>query len=240
MANMASKSRSVTSAPGSLPESGSSKKDISSFLEAARETPTNPGGRLIFALDATMSRQPTWDRACQIQASMFETAAKTSGLAVQLVYFRGFGECRASKWVMSGAALAGLMTKIDCRGGTTQIDKVLTHATKETRQNKVAAIVYIGDAMEEDVDKLCAQAGKLGLLGVKAFVFQEGRDPVTESAFREIARLTNGAFMRLSGNSAGELEDLLRAVAAYATGGQAALLSHGGKNAKLLIEQIRR
>ena len=220
-------------------QAASSKKDISSFLKVARETAANPGGRLIFALDATMSRQPTWDRACQIQASMFETAAQASGLAVQLVYFRGFGECRASKWVMNGKALSGLMTRIDCRGGATQIAKVLSHAIAETRKNKVAALVFIGDAMEEEIDRLCDLAGKLGLMGVKAFVFQEGNDRQTETAFREIARLTNGAYMRLSSNAASELEELLRAVAAFAAGGTAALEAHGGKKARLLIEQLK-
>ena len=61
-------------------------------------------GRLIFALDATMSRQPTWDIACKLQGEMFETARALGGLDVQLVYFRGFGECRASRLVARGRA----------------------------------------------------------------------------------------------------------------------------------------
>ena len=56
-------------------------------------------GRLIFALDATMSRQPTWDSACALQADMFREAASIGGLDIQLVYFRGLSECRASGWV---------------------------------------------------------------------------------------------------------------------------------------------
>ena len=36
--------------------------------------------RLIFALDATMSRQPTWDTACQLQGQMFSTAGKLGTL----------------------------------------------------------------------------------------------------------------------------------------------------------------
>src|SRR5690554_1404849 len=85
-------------------------------------------GRLLFALDATMSRQPTWDLACQLQAEMFEAVADSGGLNVQLIYFRGFGECRASKWVADPRALANLMTGIECRGGHTQISKVFSHA----------------------------------------------------------------------------------------------------------------
>lgn len=218
----------------------SSKQDVANFIQATKEAAVKPSGRLVFALDATMSRQPTWDRACQIQASMFETAAQTSGLAVQLVYFRGFGECKASKWVTNANSLAGMMTGIDCRGGTTQISKVLSHTRNETRKERVAALVFIGDAMEERVDQLCNLAGELGVHGTKAFMFQEGSDATTESAFREIARLTNGAYMRLGSNSAKELEDLLRAVAAYAAGGLKALEGHGGKPGQALLEQLKR
>ncbi|MCW2307250.1 VWA domain-containing protein [Rhodobium gokarnense] len=222
----------------------SSRGEIDAFLNAAKSLgPRAEGrGRLVFALDATMSRQPTWDRACSLQAEMFEEAAKIGSLDVQLVYFRGFGECRASKWVKNARALADLMTRIDCRGGHTQIGKVLAHALKETKKEKVQALVYIGDCMEENADDLCAKAGELGLHGVPVFLFQEGGDPVADRAFKEIARLTKGVHLRLDAASAKELGQLLRGVAAYAAGGRKALqdMSKGGaKGATLLLEQMR-
>ena len=155
---------------GAVGETVSSAGEIASFLAQARRSDPSAAGRLIFALDATMSRQPTWDRACQIQASMFDAVAKAGGLSVQLVYFRGFGESRASKWVMNAKALADLMTGIDCRGGQTQIAKVLSHANKENARKKVDALVFIGDAMEEEPDRLCQLAGELGLADVVRFV----------------------------------------------------------------------
>ena len=133
-------------------------------------------GRLIFALDATMSRQPIWDTACRLQADMFREAAAIGGLDVQLVYYRGLAECRASRWVSQAERLAELMARIDCRGGHTQIGKVLAHAARETERRKVQALVFVGDAMEEKLDDLCQAAGELGLLGVPAFMFQEGGD----------------------------------------------------------------
>jgi hypothetical protein len=175
--------------------------------------------RLVFALDATMSRQPTWDLACRVQGEMFKTTADLGGLAVQLVYFRGFDECRASRWVIAPAALTGLMTQIDCRGGHTQIARVLRHVRGETQNSAVKALVYVGDAMEEPIDDLCALAGELGLTGVKAFMFHEGHDAVAGRAFQEIARLTGGAYARFDANAPQSLAGLLRAVAAYATGG---------------------
>ena len=113
---------------------GGSRSDIDAFLRDAKALApaSGGGGRLIFALDATMSRQPTWDTACRLQGEMFEEAAKIGSLTIQLVYFRGFNECRASRWVSDGRALRDLMTGIDCRGGNTQIAKVLRHARGET------------------------------------------------------------------------------------------------------------
>ena len=204
------------------------RADVDTFLAQVKATPPVAkagNGRLIFAMDATMSRQPTWDAALQTQAQMFSEAGSVGGLDVQLVYFRGFGECRASKWVSNADALARLMTTVDCRGGNTQILKVLKHIRKEAEASKVDAVVYVGDCMEENVDHLCQLAGELGLLGVKMFMFQEGSDAVAERSFREIARLTGGAYSRFDASSARQLRELLGAVAAYAAGGRAALVA---------------
>src|SRR5947208_17043517 len=138
------------------PAAGSSRPEIDAFITRARTLAPSvePGkrGRLIFALDATMSRQPTWDTACKLQGEMFREAAAIGGLDVQLVYFRGLSECRASRWVSDGAGLGDLMARIDCRGGHTQIRKVLSHARAEFNKAKVQALVYVGDAMEGAID----------------------------------------------------------------------------------------
>jgi hypothetical protein len=228
------------------PAAASSRAEIDAFISRARTLapPTEPGrrGRLIFSLDATMSRQPTWDTACRLQGEMFREAAAVGGLDVQLVYYRGFNECRASGWVSDGGRMADLMARIDCRGGHTQIGKLLAHARRETAKAKVQAMVFVGDAMEEAVDDLAAAAGELGLLGVPALMFHEGSDPVAERAFREIARLTRGAYCRFDTGAADVLKELLRAAAIYAAGGIRALndLSeqrHAG--ARLLLSQLR-
>ena len=219
----------------------SSQSEIDAFLAQARSiAPAGEGrGRLIMALDATMSRQPTWDIACKLQAEMFQEAGKIGSLDIQLIYFRGFGECRASKWVSDGRELSGLMTGIQCRGGQTQIGKVLTHARRENARKKVAVMVFVGDALEEPIDDLAAKAGELGLLGVRVFAFQEGRSPVVERGFREIARLTGGAYARFDTNAAGQLRELLRAAAVFAVGGLKALADKGGAGGRRLLEQMR-
>ena len=243
-----SKNRSDAPAPvkgkaGPVPVSP--RSEIDAFLAQVKTLSPSvaPGqrGRLIFALDATMSRQPTWDSACRLQADMFKEAAAIGGLDVQLVYYRGLTECRSSQWVSQPERLASLMDKIDCRGGHTQIGKILGHARREGEGRKVQAVVFVGDAMEEPIDDLCAAAGELGLLGVPVFMFQEGAEPVAEQAFREIARLSRGAYCRFAPGAAHELAELLRAAAAYAAGGMKALADLSARKsagAQMLLRQM--
>jgi hypothetical protein len=228
------------------PAPASSRPEIDAFLEKVKglgpAATAGKRGRLVFALDATMSRQPTWDSACALQADMFREAASIGGLDIQLVYFRGLSECRASGWVAGSEKLGQLMSRIDCRGGHTQIGKVLSHARKEHGRKRVPALVFVGDAMEEKIDDLSAAAGELGLLGVPVFMFQEGGDPVAETAYREIARLSRGAYCRFDTGSAQQLAELLRAVAAYAAGGLKALADLSARKsggARLLLAQMK-
>lgn len=221
------------------------RDEVSAFIEAAKRvspTPQKRGkGRLVLAMDATMSRQPMWDRALAIQSEMFTEAGKVSGLDVQLVYFRGFDECRASKWTGDATGLARLMTGVECRGGNTQIGRVLKHIQAEARAGKVNAAVYVGDAVEEGIDGLCRLAGELGLLGVPLFMFQDGSDPGAAKAFREMARLSHGAYHQLGPRATAILRQLLGAVAAYAAGGREALESlkgAGGSASQLLLSQL--
>lgn len=230
---------------GSLPDATSSAaEDIAAFVAKARAmSPHAPGsrGRLIFALDATMSRQPTWDMACALQADMFREAGAIGSLDIRLVYYRGLSECRATGWISDSAQLAKLMSKIDCRGGNTQIGKVLSEARREAAASGVRAVVFVGDAMEERIDDLCAKAGELGLLNVPVFMFQEGHDADAEAAFKEIARLSRGAYCKFDPGAAAQLRELLRAAAAYAAGGREALLrlSKSASGAVRLIGQMK-
>ncbi|WP_424630994.1 VWA domain-containing protein [Bradyrhizobium sp. SYSU BS000235] len=221
----------------------SSASDIAAFVAKARSVAHTQAqtGRLIFALDATMSRQPTWDMACQLQADMFREAGRVGGLHVRLVYFRGLSECRASPWISDTAQLARMMGKIQCQGGHTQLGRVLSDARREAVASGVRAVVFVGDAMEEQLDALCATAGELGLLKVPCFMFQEGHDPAAETAFREIARLTGGAWCRFDMGSAAQLRELLRAAAAYASGGRDALmrLAKNTSGAAMLLGQMK-
>lgn len=241
----ASKDRGAIDRGGSAPVARSSSDEVAKFAEQMRDlAPTQEErGRLIFALDATMSREPTWDLALSLQSDMFEAVGAVGGLDVQLMYFRGAGEARASRWVSEPSALGRLMRKVACHGGFTQIAKVLGHARSEARRGKVSALVYVGDAVEEDGDHLAGRAGELALFGVPMFLFQEGSDPHARRIFRELARVTKGAHCCFDAGSADQLKALLTAVAVYAAGGRSALrvLADGGagRGARLLLDQLK-
>jgi hypothetical protein len=223
---------------GQLPAE-SKQAEVEAFLRQVAAMPAvrpaSGRGRLVFALDATASREPTWDHACRLQGEMFEATASLGGLDVQLVFYRGFGECKASRWLSRAQDLHAAMRKVSCVGGETQIARVLKHAIDEAKAGRVNALVFVGDAMEEPLDYLCHAAGELG---VPAFMFQEGDDSIAEQAFREITRLTHGAYCRFDPGAAHQLAELLRAVAAYAAGGVKALaaVQHSAGAARLLLQ----
>jgi len=177
-------------------------------VTTAQNNPVSrPRGRLMFALDATASRAPTWEIARDLQGRMFRETAPIGRLDVQLAYYRG-EECRASKWVSSGDELAHLMNRIDCEAGYTQIGRVLTHALRETQRAPVQALTFVGDAMEESIEELAAKAARLGALGVPIFMFQEGRDPAVRKAFRLLALKSGGAYFEFNANTSQAIERL--------------------------------
>jgi hypothetical protein len=224
----ASENDSPTPAPGGADRREvASQPELNAFLQKVASMPPvntqGQAGRLVFALDATASREATWDQAMQLQAEMFASTQALGGLQVQLSYFRGFAEFYASDWFVESAPLLQQMTGIHCEAGVTKIQRLLKHVRTETRREKIHAVVYIGDCMEENMDVLCQLAGELGLLKVPLFMFQEGSDPLARRCFLEMARLSGGAYSPFDHNSADQLRDLLKAVAVYASGGLKAL-----------------
>lgn len=226
---------------------------LSPRIEALLKKVRANRGRLIFALDATASREATWDMAAQLQAQMFEEAAAIGGLEVQLVYFRGVDEVRHSSWFSDAHELVSRMNAIRCMAGTTKIERVLRHIRNEHEREKTGAAILISDAVEEPPSELYAAATGLG---VPVFLFQEGDGAVVylnqrgefvsehppqkvEQVFRELARLTGGAYARFDAGAATKLRELLQAVAAFAVGGTAALANQGTDAARKLLGQMK-
>jgi hypothetical protein len=215
---------------------------VDEFLDGL--TTTRPArGNLIFALDATGSREATWDLATHLQTQMFREAGALGALDIQAVYFRGThrldAECKASNWTSNPMSLAAFMTKVKCRAGITQIGRVLEHVLRESDRRKIGAVVFIGDCCEESRPQVIPLARRLADLEIPIFLFQEGHDPEAEMIFREIAQITHGAYGKFDPNSAQQLGALLRAVAVFAAGGVKALENQNSAAARLLLQQIR-
>ena len=240
------KKKSVTTSAKKQPVS--SNKDVQAFLSKVATMPPKAQGssgqaRLVFALDATASRQATWDSATQLQSEMFVSTQDLGTLNVQLCYFRGLGEFFHSDWQHNGDDLLRIMSGIQCQAGATQLGRLLKHVIAENESEKIRGVVFIGDAMEENLDLLAQQAGKLGLLNIPLFIFQERGDLAARKAFVELCRLSGGAYSQFDSASADQLRELLRAVAIYATGGLRALKDFSkasGQTVKLLEQQLNR
>jgi hypothetical protein len=216
---------------------------VAAFLKKVAAMPavrpaSGRAGRLLFGIDATASRQPTWDRACQLQAEMFLAVKDIGGLAVSLAYYRGFREFAATPFLTNAEDLARRMAGVACLGGQTQLLRLLRHAAEQTAKERIHAVVFIGDAFEEEVDPVCHAAGELGLRNTPVFVFQEGGNPLAESVFRQVAKLSGGAWAPFDSVSAEALRELLRAVAVYAAGGRQALLALPGRAARGIAGQL--
>ncbi|MDO6562202.1 VWA domain-containing protein [Amphritea sp. 1_MG-2023] len=209
----------------------SSDQEIEAFLQQARQlsVPQQGDARLIFALDATASREKTWDHACHLQSEMFLQTQDLGGLSVQLCHYGGMQQFSASQWLKNTDSLLNQMNHVQCLGGHTQIARLLQHSLKQTRQEAVQAIIFIGDCVEEPADFLCQLAGQLGIHATPLFIFQEGHDISAAHTFKQMAQLSGGAYCRFDNTSASTLKALLSAVAIYATGGRKALLKYANQ-----------
>ncbi|MEM6301425.1 MAG: hypothetical protein AAF749_06760 [Pseudomonadota bacterium] len=226
----------------SVPSHVAKSGDVSEFLARAKNLQRFHAGRsrLIFAIDATASRQPTWDLACSLQADMFKAGADVASLSVQLAYYRGLGEVHFSHWQSDPTELAGSMSQVFCAAGRTQIAKLLKQALRNQGKQQARALVFIGDAMEESESELRELAGKARILQLPLFMFQEGADARTTEVFTSMATLSGGAFAHFDHSSARRLRELLGAVARYAAGGRAALENKSTAAAQLLLQQLER
>ncbi len=216
------------------------KSSVTEFLENAKRfpAPRDSQSRLVFAMDATLSREATWDLATNLHSELF-VAAQQQNLSVQVVFYRGHHEFFASRWNHTAAGLLQTMQSVRCRGGTTQVSRVLTHTIKEARKSSLKALAFVGDACEEDSQYLYTLAGKLALYRLPAFMFQEGHNSYVAEVFGKIAQLTNGAHIPFQPGSAQQFAELLRTVAAYATGGVEAVKKLRGEFTQHLVKQLQ-
>lgn len=217
--------------------------EVAAFLErlAAVRAGSARRPRLLLAFDATASREATWGRAQDLTAAVLAEGMRAGGgLDVSLCYFRGPTEMAATPFLGSGEELGRRLQGIRCRGGHTQIARVLAHALDRHAEAPLAALVLVGDACEEPLDLISAGAGALGLRGLRVFALQEGDDPDAARAFAALARLTGGAHVPFDADSPEVLRRLLEGVAAWSAGGASRLarLAQASPEADRLLRRL--
>jgi hypothetical protein len=200
---------------------------------------TSRQARLIFALDATASREPTWEHARALHGELFNAASGPAPLAIQLCHYRGLGHFEHSHWLTQPAALLDQLSNVTCLAGTTQIRQVLQHALRSgTNTHPVRALVFVGDACEEEPEALCELAGQCALKSMPLFIFHEGQDPTARAVFQKMARLSRGAYAPFDVNCGDELRALLGAVSRFAVGGIKALRASNTEKDRLFLTQL--
>ena len=221
--------------------SQSKRSDVAKFLAKTRaiRTVTSRQPRIIFALDATASREATWEQARLLHGELF-AAADTISLAVQLCFYRGLTEFETSPWSTQSAALLDQMSSVHCLAGPTQINRVLSHALDvSTPINPIRAVIFVGDSCEEAPEPLFTLAGQCSMRNVPVFVFQEGQDPQARAIFSRLANLSGGAYAPFDTESADQLRELLGAVSRFAGGGRKALQRSNTKSDRILLNQLK-
>jgi len=198
-------------------------------VEAREQTPARRGGRLIFGLDLTGSREASLRQARIATAAMFDTIKAIGAVAVKLIFFRG-SECRAGDWHDDPGVVSAAMLRLSCRTGYTRIGTMLRFALYE--KERLSGLVFIGDHCEEDADELAGVAFKLGARKIPIFVFHECSDHDARSlearpVFKCMAALSGGVYTEFKPDSGAILRELLATVAVFSAAGHEGLKQVG-------------
>ena len=173
--------------------------------------------RLVFALDATASRERAWAAARQVTDSLF--GAAPGGIEVALAVHGGGRMTAFGGFHRDVGALRDEAAGISCEPGPT---RMLDIVRESLRRPGVRAMVYIGDCFEEDESAALALAGSLRLRGTKLVVLQDESSGTTSAlrVFRAMAGRTGGIVLPFDAGSLDPLRDALGAVASYVAGGR--------------------
>lgn len=186
----------------------SKRVDQSKIAAALKKEPP----KLLFSMDATQSREATWDIAQDLTRTMFDQMP--GGLKIALAYHGGGRLKEVSEFRTDLEYFKRKVAEVRCDAGQTALCPILEKATQE---NGLSALIYIGDAYEEGEYRTLAR--DLKLKKVPCFFFLEGNDPAAKRAFSEIAEITGGAVFPFEMTSLGKAKDRLDAIAAFAAGG---------------------
>ncbi len=178
--------------------------------------------RLLFRIDATASRRPSWDLARTITAVMFDSLPDQ--LDVALTWHASSMLQEITPFASDATRFAEAVRAMHTQAGATRLNAILQEAIGISPH--IRALVYAGDCYEEEVEIAYAQARKLKLLGVKCFFFHDTlsdpNSPYVRQArevFEKIVAITGGMVLSFAPDTPEQMKDPLEAIATYAAGG---------------------
>ncbi len=191
---------------------------------------------ICFVIDATGSRQHSWQQAQRTQAEMFDAVKSAGNLKLSIVCHRGNRVSDLGTFATPADAKRS-MAAVSCEAGNTEIIGSL----KAAMGKKPSTIIMIGDCFEENFGDLQQVCSKLAAEQIRVYAFVEGNDPNGQHAYKMAADLTGGIFQPFG--SGLDLSDLCVAAAVFDVGGQQAfdkLIASGHAGAKALEHQVKR
>ncbi|HET6308476.1 MAG TPA: hypothetical protein VFG12_14900 [Rhodopila sp.] len=211
-----------------------------SHAEPPPETGAPDRPRLVFAVDATASREPAWKAARQVTDALVK--ALPGALDVALAVHGGSRVHTFTAFTSNPATLRDRAAGITCQAGITRLLPILATSLKHPN---LRVIIYIGDVFEESLPQARNLADSLGAQHTKLIVLHDTADPSARrdaDLFWDLAHRTGGCVLPFDATAPNRLRDLLSAVAVYAVGGEKLLRErqHDLPAAVALLEHLRR
>src|ERR1700733_3610098 len=209
-----------------------------SHAEPPGETGAPGRPRLIFAVDATASREPAWTAARKVTDALVK--ALPGELDVALAGHGGSRVHTFTAFTNSAATLRDRAAGVACEAGMTRLLPILSTSL---RQPGVRVVVYIGDVFEESLNHGRRLADAMGTQGTKLIVLHDTADPGARrdaEVFWDLTKRTGGCVLPFNAAASSRLRDLLSAVAVYAVGGEKLLRErrHELPGAVALLEHL--
>jgi hypothetical protein len=206
--------------------------------EPPAETGTPARPRLVFAVDATASREPAWEAARQVTDALVK--ALPGELDVALAVHGGSRVHTFTAFTDDANTLRDRAAGVTCEAGLTRLLPILSASLK---QPAMRVVIYIGDVFEESVTQGRRIADALGAQGTKLIVLHDTADPAARryaEVFWDLAKRTGGCVLPFEASASGRLRDLLSALAVYAVGGEKLLRErrHNLPGAVALLEHL--
>lgn len=200
-----------------------------------------PRARLVFALDATGSRQVTWETCAVPLTDALLTALPGHQLDVALAWYGG-GRVTFTGFTSHLGTLRDRAAGVRPKAGRTQFLEILTRCVLQTEGVKVVCLV--ADTFEESPPLALKLADALKARGTRLLILHDSASQTFGGAeiFAQMAERTGGAVLPFDASALPRMKDLVGAIGVLAVGGTPMLEARQETMpaAKLLLSHLGR